>query len=304
MVGLLPVSMRRRRLWTLGSRLGSVLSLASTSAENSSIRGLGVWKSPSVLDAPRGAETLRDFCQSEGINEVYVSFPAREDASLEHHFAHLISLLHRSQIRVEALLNSPNADEAGKPREKLLGTVREVAAFNRNHPAARFDGIHLDIEPQQRLENKGSVNLAFLSGLVDAYRAVREQADREGLSVNADFQEKLLKGTLAERRMVLTSLQRLTLMFYEVNSPGGASATQQTEKLRSPSQDILKSAYDGLNDSQMAQMVIGLRTPDYGDLLPQMLRTLGETNRTNPHYRGWARHSYNDYLNTVGEPHH
>jgi hypothetical protein len=93
-------------------------------------------------------------------------------------------------------------------------------------------------------------------------------------------------------------------MFYEVNYPGGASATQQTEKLRSPSQDILKSAYDGLNDSQMAHMVIGLRTPDYGDLLPQMLRTLDETNRTNPHYRGWARHSYNDYLNTVGEPHH
>jgi hypothetical protein len=28
-----------------------------------------------------------------------------------------------------------------------------------------------------------------------------------------------------------------------------------------------------------------------------MLQRLDDTNRTNPHYLGWARHSYNDYLN-------
>jgi len=29
-------------------------------------------------------------------------------------------------------------------------------------------------------------------------------------------------------------------------------------------------AYDGLSDSNLAKMSIALRTPDYGDLLPQM----------------------------------
>jgi hypothetical protein len=43
-------------------------------------------------------------------------------------------------------------------------------------------------------------------------------------------------------------------------------------------------------------MSIGLRTPDYAELLPQMLATLDQANRANPHYAGWARHSYNDYL--------
>jgi hypothetical protein len=46
----------------------------------------------------------------------------------------------------------------------------------------------------------------------------------------------------------------------------------------------------------LARMVIALRTPDYGELLPQMLKKLDDSNRANPHYMGWARHSYNDYL--------
>jgi hypothetical protein len=42
--------------------------------------------------------------------------------------------------------------------------------------------------------------------------------------------------------------------------------------------------------------VIALRTPDYQDRLPTMLEALDESNHSNPHYAGWARHSYNDTL--------
>jgi hypothetical protein len=51
-----------------------------------------------------------------------------------------------------------------------------------------------------------------------------------------------------------------------------------------------------LPDPNLAKLVIGLRTPDYGELLPRMLNTLDEANRENQRYGGWARHSYNDYL--------
>jgi hypothetical protein len=46
-------------------------------------------------------------------------------------------------------------------------------------------------------------------------------------------------------------------------------------------------------------MVIALRTPDYGALLPRMLETLDDANHSNPHYQGWARHSYNDSLDAA-----
>jgi hypothetical protein len=261
------------------------------------VHGLWVWKSAQVLEAEHSSENLRDFCKSQGINEVYVSVSAQSEASGDTRLAHLIGLLHRANIRVEALLSSVDADEPGKHREKLLEHVRGIVQFNQRYPAERFDGIHLDLEPQQRPENKGPGNLKFLPGLVDAFREVRSVAEASHLSVNADIQNKLLKGDLSERRMLLRSLPRLTLMLYELSSPGdGESAEQMAEKVRTASGKFLSMAYQGIDDRNLAKMVIGLRTPDYSELLPEMLKALDAANRTDPHYLGWARHSYNDYL--------
>jgi hypothetical protein len=208
-----------------------------------------------------------------------------------------ITLLHRSGIRVEALLSSTDADEAGKHRETLLNHVRGIVQFNQRHPSDRFDGIHLDLEPQQRPENKGAGNLRFAPGLVDAFRAVRAVAETSGMTVNADIQNKLLKGDLGERKMLLTALPRVTLMMYELSSPSdGENIEQKAEKVQKASQKYLDMAFDGLNERNLAKMVIALRTPDYDDLLPQMLKKIDDANHSNPHYLGWARHSYNDHL--------
>ena len=266
-------------------------------AEDAPVHGLWVWKGPTIIATSDGVEKLRAFCRSEGINEVYISVSDHGDMSGIGRFAHLIDVLHRSNVRVEALLSSENADEAGKHREKLLEHVHAIVRFNQEHPENRFDGIHLDIEPQQRPENKGPGNLRFLPGLVEAYQSVLALAKPARLPVNADIQNKLLKGDLAQRRMLLSSLPRLTLMLYELSSPDdGDSLEKKSEKLRTASQKFLSMAYAGLQDHNLARMVIGLRTPDYGELLPRMLKTLDEANLANPHYAGGARHSYGDSL--------
>ena len=264
--------------------------------------GLWVWKGPEILKAPKGAERLRDFCRIHGINEVYVSIFSHGDLSEAAAVSALIGLLHTANVRVEALLSSTDADEPGPHREKLLDHVHAIMRFNSQHPSSRIDGIHLDVEPQQRPENKGAGNLRFLPGLVDAFRAVRALAEPAGLSVNADLQNKLLKGSLDERRALMQSLPRLTLMLYELSSANdGTSIDQKAQKLRSASQGFLDMAYQGLPGPGLATLVIGLRTPDYEELLPQMLTTLDGANGTNPHYQGWARHSYNDALKEAGQ---
>jgi hypothetical protein len=261
------------------------------------IHGLWVWKSPAVLAAAHGAESLRDFCKSQGINEVYVSISVRTEAAEESQLVHLITELHRSNIRVEALLSSTEADEPGKHRDSLIQKVQSIVEFNQKHRAERFDGIHLDVEPQQRPENKGPGNLRFLPGLADAFRAVRAVAEPVGMTVNADIQNKLLKGDLSQRKMLLSAVPRVTLMMYELSSPGdGDTPVQQAEIAVSNSQKFLNMAYEGLSGANLAKMAIALRTPDYLDHLPEMLRQLDDANHANPHYLGWARHSYNDIL--------
>jgi hypothetical protein len=261
------------------------------------VHGLWVWKSPTVIETDQGAQALLDFCKSEEINEIYVSISERSESAEVDQLVHLIALMHRSNIRVEALLSSTDADEPGKHRDTLLRHAQEVVQFNERHAADRFDGIHLDVEPQQRPENKGAGNLRFLPGLVMAFRGVRDIAEPAGMTVNADIQNKVLKGDLEERRMLLLAVPRVTLMMYELSSPlDGDTAEQQSEKAAAASQKFLEMAYEGLNDRNLAKMAIALRTPDYGARLPQMLKGLDDANRANPHYLGWARHSYNDYL--------
>jgi len=278
-----------------------LLLLGSGSARadqrSSLVHGLWIWKSPTVLEPAGGAQALLDFCTSQGINEVYLSISAKSEQEEESALAHTIGLLHRSNIRVEALLSSAEADEPGKHRETLLSHVRGIVEFNEKHRKDRFDGIHLDIEPQQRPENKGSGNLRFLPGLADAFREVVAVAQPAGMTVNADIQNKLLKGDAEQRRMLLSSAPRVTLMMYELSSPeDGETAEQQAEKAAQASQKFLAMAYEGLGGRNLAKMAIALRTPDYGDRLPPVLQKLDDTNRGNPNYLGWARHSYNDVL--------
>jgi hypothetical protein len=265
-------------------------------AQEPFVHGLWVWKTASVLAAPNSGEALRDFCRTQTVNEVYLSYsPDKADATEEEQVAGVVALLHRSGIRVEALLSSVNADEPGAHREKLLGHVQAVLEYNRKHPRSGFDGVHLDVEPQQRPENKGPGNLVFLPGLLETYREVRALAEQNRITVNADIPNKFLKGDVAQRQALMSSLPRLTLMLYELSNPSdGSSTTAQADKLRQAGENYFNMAYQGLSETRLARMAIGLRTPDYQSQLPNMLKTVQQDLSSNPHYLGWAWQSYND----------
>jgi hypothetical protein len=281
------------------SLLWAAMVATLTSAGNAQepyVHGLWVWKTASVLTAPNSSETLRDFCRTQTVNEVYLSYsPDKADATEEEQVAAVIALLHRSGIRVEALLSSVNADEPGAHREKLLGHVRAVLEFNRKYARSAFDGVHLDVEPQQRPENKGPGNLVFLPGLLETYREVRALAEQNRMTVNADIPNKFLKGDVAQRQALMSSLPRLTLMLYELSNPSdGSSTTAQADKLRQAGENYFNMAYHGLSETHLAKMAIGLRTPDYQSQLPNMLKTVQQDLSSNSHFLGWAWHSYND----------
>jgi hypothetical protein len=274
--------------------LFAAASTGASAQETAPVHGLWVWRGRSVLNDEQRIDSLAAFCQRQGINEVYVSVSERGEIMSDGSMARMIDVLHGGHVRVEALFSSENADEGGKHLQKLLDRVDTILEFNEKHPRKRFDGIHLDVEPQKRPENKGKGNLRFLPGLVEVYRAVCQRAKPAGLTVNADIESKLLKGSPQERGMLLSSLPRFTLMMYEVTAPDD-TAEKKTRRAKTTSEKFLEMAYDGVSgDSGLAKMLIGLRTKDYGELLPQMLAALDEANASNSHYLGWARLSYND----------
>jgi hypothetical protein len=174
-----------------------------------------------------------------------------------------------------------------------MGHVNEVVTFNREHSHQRFDGIHLDIEPQQRQENKGSGNLAFLPNLIDTYRAVREVTEQNQMTVNADIPIRFLRGDASQRQALMSSLPRLTLMLYE------QTTADQADKVSQVSTKFMDMAYRGLSGANLAKLAIGLRTADYQQQLPDMLKAVQNTLAANPHFLGWAWHSYNDVTETA-----
>jgi hypothetical protein len=126
---------------------------------------------------------------------------------------------------------------------------------------------------------------------------VRTGAEESQLTVNADIQTKLLKGNLAQRRMLLSSLPRLSLTLYELSSANdGQGVDQRAERLRKASHKFLTMVYEGLGEPNLATINIALRTPDYGSTLSYMLETLDEANHSELRYRGLAWHSYSDDL--------
>jgi len=273
------------------------LRVTCVHATDAPIHGLWVWKTPSVLAQPGSAEALRDFAKTNGINEVYVSISSRDHPAQDAPLLALIDLLHQSHIRVEALLDSIDSDEPGPPRDKFLALAQSIVDFNAAQPRSHFDGIHLDVEPHQRPENKGPGNLQFLAGLIETFRGVHAIAAPAHLIVNADIPNKLLKGDAAQRQALLTSVDRVTLMLYELSSPDdGKSQESKVLKLQHAAERYLAMTYEGLEAPNLAGMIIALRTPDYREHLPEMLKTLDERQSANPHYLGWASHCYNDHL--------
>jgi hypothetical protein len=271
-----------------------LMGFSSDGAER--VHGLWVWKTDAVLAKAGSGEALRDFCRSNRINEVYLSMTSKAGLVEDPKVRELLAVLHGAKIRVEALYGSADGDLPA-PREKLLEQVRGIVKYNAAHPTNRFDGIHLDIEPHQRPENKGEGNLKFLPGLTATFRAVREIAGPAGMTVNADIANKVLKGSVEERRELLLSVDRVTLMLYELSSPtDGKTIAQQLTKLRGASERYLGLAYAGITEAKAAGMVIALRTADYTVHLPAMLQAMDDSYGANPRYLGWARHSYNDVL--------
>jgi hypothetical protein len=269
---------------------------AQVAQSQSSSHGMWVWNGTGIASDASRVALLHDVAVAKGIDEVYISaVPSGSDSS-DRQISNLISTLHASSIRVEALLGSSTADEPGAPRDGLVTLVQNVISYNQRNPQARFDGVHLDIEPQQRPEYTSGIG--YLPNLIATYQAANSVAAPAGLAINADIAKGVISASLDQRRALLTSVPRLTLMLYQLGTQADSqSAAQNAAILDSAATDALQRIYDGVSGPGVATLAIGLNTPDFGaDSMPQMFVSLEQSGKMNSHYSGWSWEAYSDIL--------
>ncbi len=162
-------------------------------------RALWVWDTEKLFD-PAEAERFLEFCSRQSVGQVYLSVglkspngnsPAGTEAQTgtpprfqllnAEAFRTLLEKAHQHGLQVDALAGTP--EWAVKEDHPLaLAAVDAVLEFNRGGaPAARFDGVHFDVEPYSLI---GYADPAFreqiLTGFVEMVAACAERARTEG----------------------------------------------------------------------------------------------------------------------------
>ncbi|MCH8873152.1 hypothetical protein IH824_10340, partial [candidate division KSB1 bacterium] len=122
-------------------------------ARNGYTEAIWLWNTAEVLNGePR--EAFINFCKNQGVNKVFVSINKKvissiaQSSDLQTFIAHL----HYANIKAAALMGEP-IWVYKKNRQKMLRRIRFVLEYNNNTiDPARFDAIHLDIEPHTLAE--------------------------------------------------------------------------------------------------------------------------------------------------------
>lgn len=148
-------------------------------------RGLWVWRPSAALRQDTGS-ALVGFALRMGMTHLFVrtgSIALRDDAAVWRAF---LARAHASGLQVHALGGAPSWSTP-EGLSRALGFADAVAAFNHTAPAdARFDALHLDVEPHAlpAWDDVGRRS-GLLAGFIHLFDELRTR-DLAGLEVHAD----------------------------------------------------------------------------------------------------------------------
>jgi hypothetical protein len=189
--------------------------LVGFSSPSGPVKATWVWQTEVIED---GGKELLDFARNQGINLIYLQINRDLPASRYEAF---IKNAHADQIAVHALGGDPGWAQT-KHRDRLVGLVDWVMNYNNTVAAgARFDGIHLDIEPyvlpEWETDPQGVIRtwIGNMQAFLDAAHASRSKLELgidlpfwfDGYTVPDQGDEKLTE-------WFMKSFDRVTVMAY------------------------------------------------------------------------------------------
>jgi hypothetical protein len=241
-----------------------------------------VWRTGQLLATTDEGTAFLELCRRLEVTEVYLSLPG--DILRDPRLLPFLRALRASGIRIEALLGDATWYLPEK-QAQLLSRIGEVTAFNTGHPKARFDGIHLDIEPHQLASNKGRSAHTYLPLLARNLEAAVSAAGLAGLGVTADVPRKFFRGGEEDWTALRLACPTLALMLYD-GEKGGTGVTI-AERVTGVRRDFLEAAGTG-----SGALLVGLRCVDQPDQVADLLSAVEAALSGHGGFAGVAIHDY------------
>ncbi|MDB6004334.1 MAG: hypothetical protein JWR15_1321 [Prosthecobacter sp.] len=155
--------------------------LAATKLSAAEMRGMWIYKSDAIASSPETSDSLFDFCAKRHITDLFwqVHFERMNDGSRvlknTEPTRAFLQRAHARLVRIHALFGDPSHALRAK-HGIVFASVDGVVAFNRDGAKeARFDGVHLDIEPHGLPQWK-KADIALKCDLLTQFVEVNHQA--------------------------------------------------------------------------------------------------------------------------------
>ncbi|MCQ4574324.1 MAG: TolC family protein [Candidatus Brocadiales bacterium] len=263
----------------------SVYNLAGGGGRKLYPRALWVWDVKNVLGNDPQEAFFVSFCKTKGIDRVFFSVNRQMEGSLPRNtdMPDFITRLHQNNIKISALFGD-SLWVYPRKRARLIKRIQSIVAYNAVHgKRARFDGIHLDIEPHT-LKEWGSEKKELLKMLADTYGLAKaEIATETGLLLEVDIPTFYEKVDPSVFKKIVETVDVITVMDYERKTPEKVIGAARAEI------DAVVKADKGV--------IVGLNAGDFPDEtdLEKLMIEVGNRLSATHSFMGFAIHDFDSY---------
>lgn len=267
-------------------------------------RALWVWR-PSFLESEKEMSGLLQFARLRNIRTLFLFTSTRRLENDPEAFRRLLRRAHRRRMTVQALNGEPHwifPEQRDEPRAFL----KAVEEFNRESSRdARFDAIHLDVEPQSLPEWKAETSDRARRKLAELYldfvtwsrRHTREIGIPLALDIPVAFNRiRVESGPLVEA--LLERADQLAVMAYKDEV---SEVLNHAAPALHPAGRMGKKVWVGLSADPA-----DLPRPPAGQLLEKEIekiaRQVERSLKAQPSFQGVAIHDYDAYRRALCRP--
>jgi hypothetical protein len=244
------------------------------------------------------SEAVLADLQRRQVNRVFLSVPRTLLTESGGKLARFLSGAHRKGMEVHAMLLEDPSFVLRENHPRAKRDVETLIAYCREHPAAAFDGVHLDAEPHVLFQGKGKrtdADWAANEALMQQYGELLAQTFRQ-------VRESGLKG-ISNRPL---SLSAAVAWWHNERAKDGHLPSGAVKTLTRYLDFVVPMVYDGIGgsaadvarrvDDELAEAptLVGVARKEYpsDDALRTAISALNERYAASPNFRGVSVFEY------------